>query len=387
MRLQAFRSNSDLSTKRTPYEIFSGSGSPEGSVTASPGDVYLRSDVGEIWVKETGTGNTGWVESGSGTGDVIGPASATDNALARYDGTTGKLIQNSSVIAADTGHVLINGSSSSFGTLAVNQVGNTANDGFALYRGTGSTYRQYIDSSDDVNFNRGVTSYGKLLSSGAWQFNSNVLINGTLDVTVDGTTLDYGTDGAGNPILQFDLVAGKASAIFNNQANSAMTIAGGSTYNNGANIQLFGGSHPSQAGDFNFRSGSTSILGYDASASLLNINSSNVFTTKNTFTVANNQVAAANVTGLLFDSTRELAVRVLGRLKRSTSLTSFIEMVELLAVYDGTDWKLEFRGSHDDSGVEFSITSGGQVQYTSTNITGTGYQGSLDTIRLEAIKV
>lgn len=40
--------------------------------------------------------------SGGGTGDVVGPASATDNAVARFDGTTGKLIQNSVVTIADT---------------------------------------------------------------------------------------------------------------------------------------------------------------------------------------------------------------------------------------------------------------------------------------------
>jgi len=38
-----------------------------------------------------------------GTGDVVGPASATDNAVARFDGTTGKLIQNSVVTISDTG--------------------------------------------------------------------------------------------------------------------------------------------------------------------------------------------------------------------------------------------------------------------------------------------
>jgi hypothetical protein len=36
-------------------------------------------------------------------GDVVGPASATDNALARYDGTSGKLIQNSTVTLSDAG--------------------------------------------------------------------------------------------------------------------------------------------------------------------------------------------------------------------------------------------------------------------------------------------
>jgi hypothetical protein len=38
-------------------------------------------------------------------GDVVGPASATDNAVARYDTTTGKLLQNSVVIIDDTGSV------------------------------------------------------------------------------------------------------------------------------------------------------------------------------------------------------------------------------------------------------------------------------------------
>ena len=37
-------------------------------------------------------------------GDVVGPASATDNAVARFDGTTGKLIQNSVTTIDDTGN-------------------------------------------------------------------------------------------------------------------------------------------------------------------------------------------------------------------------------------------------------------------------------------------
>lgn len=40
--------------------------------------------------------------TGGGTGDVVGPASATDNAVARFDTTTGKLIQNSGVTIDDT---------------------------------------------------------------------------------------------------------------------------------------------------------------------------------------------------------------------------------------------------------------------------------------------
>lgn len=38
----------------------------------------------------------------SGSGNVVGPASSTDNAIVRWDGTTGELIQNSVVTIADT---------------------------------------------------------------------------------------------------------------------------------------------------------------------------------------------------------------------------------------------------------------------------------------------
>ncbi len=42
----------------------------------------------------------------SGTGDVVGPASSTDNAITRYDSTTGKLLQNSVVTVADDGAIV-----------------------------------------------------------------------------------------------------------------------------------------------------------------------------------------------------------------------------------------------------------------------------------------
>ena len=49
---------------------------------------------------EYGTGG-----GGGGSGDVVGPASATDNAVARYDTVTGKLIQDSAVIIDDSGNM------------------------------------------------------------------------------------------------------------------------------------------------------------------------------------------------------------------------------------------------------------------------------------------
>ena len=48
---------------------------------------------------------TEWVNSNAGAGDVVGAASSTDNAITRFDGTTGKVIQNSTVTIDDTGNI------------------------------------------------------------------------------------------------------------------------------------------------------------------------------------------------------------------------------------------------------------------------------------------
>ena len=39
---------------------FSGVGSPEGVVTASPGATYLDTSTNGFWVKNNGSGSTGW---------------------------------------------------------------------------------------------------------------------------------------------------------------------------------------------------------------------------------------------------------------------------------------------------------------------------------------
>ncbi|NIP44436.1 MAG: hypothetical protein GWN61_23865, partial [candidate division Zixibacteria bacterium] len=43
----------------------------------------------------------------AGSGDVVGPASSTDNAIVRFDGTTGKAIQDSGIIIDDLNNMTI----------------------------------------------------------------------------------------------------------------------------------------------------------------------------------------------------------------------------------------------------------------------------------------
>jgi hypothetical protein len=101
----------------TPKVIWSGAladnfgtGSPEGVITADPGSVYRRVDGAAntmLYVKVTGTGNTGWqvlLNSASGTGDVTGPASSVDSEIALFSGIGGKTIKR----ATGTGMTWVN---------------------------------------------------------------------------------------------------------------------------------------------------------------------------------------------------------------------------------------------------------------------------------------
>lgn len=71
----------------------------EANITTAAGDVAEWQSTGANTVqcvnytKANGTAVAG--------GDVVGPASATDNSLAKFDGTTGKLLKDGAVIGAD----------------------------------------------------------------------------------------------------------------------------------------------------------------------------------------------------------------------------------------------------------------------------------------------
>lgn len=71
------------------------------------GEIAINTFDGKMYIKQDvlGVQTIIQVGGGAGSGDVVGPSSATDNAIARYDGTTGKIIQNSAVTINDTADV------------------------------------------------------------------------------------------------------------------------------------------------------------------------------------------------------------------------------------------------------------------------------------------
>ena len=68
------------------------------------GEIAVNTYDGKMYIKkDDGTPSVVQIGGGGGSGDVVGPSSATDNALARFDTTSGKLIQNSVGVLSDTG--------------------------------------------------------------------------------------------------------------------------------------------------------------------------------------------------------------------------------------------------------------------------------------------
>ena len=65
----------------------------------------VAAGTGIVITTDASTDTLTIASSGSGTGDVVGPASSTDHAIARFDLATGKLIQNSTAILSDAGDI------------------------------------------------------------------------------------------------------------------------------------------------------------------------------------------------------------------------------------------------------------------------------------------
>ncbi len=141
-----------------------------------------------------------WQPGGSGSGDVVGPASATDNAVARYNGTTGKLIQNSLFVVADDGNSSVSNSIGSGGLNHTINNTSSANDSQASLQlivnglGTGS-FASTIYDNGTASFSSGILNTSYLVGLGLDLTQPVLFINGDTsaafvsnNVSVQGNT-------------------------------------------------------------------------------------------------------------------------------------------------------------------------------------------------------
>lgn len=85
------------------------------------------------------------------------------------------------------------------------------------------------------------------------------------------------------------------------------------------------------------------------------------------FSFANNQATAANVTGFTVSSA--ISSRYLVGIYREATTNSY-ETLDVLVVKKNGSYQISINAVGDNPGVVLSITSAGQIQYTSTSVTG-----------------
>ena len=137
-------------------------------------------------------------------GDVAGPVSATDDALAKYDGTTGKLIQNSNAILSDAGTLTATAFS---GPLTGNVTGNVSGTAATV---TGATQASITTAANLVTVGT--------IGTGVWQGTAvanaylGTGINSTklADGSVTNTELQYINTLSSNAQTQITAKAGKS---------------------------------------------------------------------------------------------------------------------------------------------------------------------------------
>ena len=88
-----------------------------------------------------------------------------------------------------------------------------------------------------------------------------------------------------------------------------------------------------------------------------------------TFAMSNNQVAAADVTGLAFANATVRSFEALVSVEIDATADLF-EVFTLRGIQKGSDWDMSVSSTGDNSNVNFTITSAGQIQYTSGNEAG-----------------
>jgi hypothetical protein len=159
-------------------------------------------------------------------GDVVGPSSATDNAVARFDATTGKLIQNSLVIIDDTGSVTgVNALTAE--SLTVNNnatLGSSNTDTLEVNARITTDLEPNTDAAKDIGtsgrnwrdgfFSRNLQAEGKVVSPHFDALNS---AGGSLRNSSGTAQLQWGAGGGNN--LSVDV------AININPANAQVAIS------------------------------------------------------------------------------------------------------------------------------------------------------------------
>lgn len=87
------------------------------------------------------------------------------------------------------------------------------------------------------------------------------------------------------------------------------------------------------------------------------------------FSIANNQAIASNITNFSFSNVIVRSFNAVVSVKIDAD-SDLYEIFEIHGIQKGSEWDLSISSSGDSTGIMFSITNSGQLQYTSQNYSG-----------------
>ena len=176
------------------------------------GELAINTNDGKLYYKDSG-GTVQLIASKAGaSGDVVGPASATDNAVVRFDGTTGKLVQNSVVTIADS-----TGDISGVGQLNATTVDTTNLEVTNIKAIDGTAAASIANSTGVVSI-----TANPVLSGGT--ANGVLYLNGS-KVATSGSALTFdGTTATVNSVTNNTGLVVSASSISSSQVNIGVGV-------------------------------------------------------------------------------------------------------------------------------------------------------------------
>ena len=180
-------------------------------------------DVQLIQVPDSAiTAGSGVVSLATATGDVTGPSSATDNAITRFNGTTGKVVQNSAAFVDDNGNVYapnVAGGSISVATAAGTTTLTVASKGTQVFTGvtTQTVVLPVVTTLPQIGF-----SYHIINDS-----------TGALTVNSSGANLVQTIPAGGRALITCILLTGTSAASWASTLIPANLEAGNQTSNIG----------------------------------------------------------------------------------------------------------------------------------------------------------
>jgi len=204
---------------------------------------------------------------GGGVGDVMGPASSTDNDIVVFDGLTGKIIKDtgiSSIAPTFTGDVT---TLSKFGA----PYDTGAGEGYYFSDGTVAAREVGIAKANYFFGNSGNSSLSGIANTGVGQSSLASLTSGSQNTAMGNAALAIVSSGSGNSAYGYLAGQGITTGVNNNAFGSAsMSSATGSSNNafGTTSLQFCSGSFNTAMGHGVLKASSTGIyntaVGYNA---------------------------------------------------------------------------------------------------------------------------